>query len=233
MVLLGANAFAISGSKRGGYRPAYPVFVQKIETGSWNSGASPRTTSSFDVLAGDVLVAYLIAENDQGTMGAATGGSLTWTEQQKVDVGGYAEVIVWTAVVDTNKSMTISFTRTGNVVNFGGGVMVFRNTGGVGASSKANTSAPPYLPDWNITTTKANSIVVVVTGDWSAVDGSTRTWRTNAGSLTEQTYYFQSGVYTAYAGYHANAGAIGTKAVGLTAPSGQTWSGVAVEIKAP
>jgi hypothetical protein len=81
----------------------------------------------------------------------------------------------------------------------------------------------------NLTTTAANSTIVVANADFTAGTGA-RTWRTGAGALTETTFATVAAAYTVYGGYHADAGPIGTYAVGLTAPS-QTYSIAAVEIK--
>lgn len=207
-----------------------PTFVQYIET-PWNTTAKPKTTASFSVQAGDVLVAYSSKENGWGTL-TVSGGSLVWTLQQGVNINTlWTDAMVWTAVVDTNKSMTVSFTYDQTAREFGGGVFTFRNSSGVGASSQNYVDGA--APTLNITTTKANSAIVVLSSDWNAVDGASRTWRTGAGLLTETTYNLSSGLYTVYGGYHPNVGVIGTKTVGLSAPSGQKYSIVAVEIKGP
>ena len=126
--------------------------------------------------------------------------------------------------------MTVTSTRTGSSFNgFGLNVLTFRSSDGVGASSKDNVASG--APTLNLTTTQANSAIVVANGDWSATDGASRTWRTNAGALTEKTYDFQSAQFTVYGGYHADAGAIATYAVGLSAPGAQKYSIAAVEVK--
>lgn len=213
------------------YAPAViPNYVQEAET-VWNSNANPKTTGSFNVQAGDVLVAYGGAES--GGSSAAlnvSGGSLTWNLEKNIgNSASDALAYIWTAVVDTNKSMTVTFTRSGGgTQDFGGNVLTFRNSGGVGASvSKRGTGAPSV----NITTTQNNSAIVVFNADWAAADGGSRAWRINGGALTEASYTYLAGVYTIYGGYHVNAGPIGTYAVGLTAPNTQDYSMVAVEIK--
>lgn len=204
-----------------------PVFIQEVET-VWNATAD-KTTSSFNVLAGDLLVAYSSSEHGYYAPTAISGGSLTWTKRQEVHIDiTWATTTVWTAVVDADKSMTVTFDGPDSSHLFGGNVLIFRNSGGVGASDKANVDGA--APSMNLTTTQANSAIVVLSADWNAANGSTRTWRTNAGSFTEQTYHYESGRYTVYGGYHANAGAVGTYAVGLSAPAAQKYSIVALEV---
>jgi hypothetical protein len=216
----------ISGS--GVTSDAAPTFIQEAET-VWNNATTPKTTASFNVQAGDILAAYAITNQNAGsaTLGIS-GGSLTWTLQQRVAVSSYDEVAIWTTTVDSDKSMTVSFTCNGTYY-FGGNVFTFRGSDGVGASSKTNIASG--APTLNITTTQAKSAVVVTNGDWVPVDGASRTWRTGAGALTEQTYSYVASNYTVYGGYHADAGAVGTYAVGLSAPTGQKYSIVAAEVK--
>src|SRR5262245_29707051 len=66
-----------------------PTFVAEAET-AWNSSTSPKTTPSFNVLAGDVLIAYALQQNSSGTL-AVSGGSLAWTPVQSIDVGAFGE----------------------------------------------------------------------------------------------------------------------------------------------
>lgn len=205
-----------------------PVFVQEAET-DWNTRPATKATASFDVKAGDVLVAYGGQEN--GGFGSMTisGGSLTWTKKQEyTGDGGYAGVALWTAVVDADKTMSVTFGSSTNIL-YGGNVLTFRRSSGVGNSSKAqNESLPPTV---NITTTKVNSAIVVFNADWDADDGSTRAWMANAGGFTELSYNYESTVYTIYGGYHTRAGSVGTYAVGLSTPNSQKFAIVAVEIK--
>src|SRR3972149_6205650 len=182
-----------------------PTFIAEYET-VWNSGASPKTTSAFDVLAGDVLCVFAIRETDNNGAFGISGGSLTWTQQQSIYITDYCQVSIWTATVDTNKNMSVSVTHAGTVEYWGANVLHYRASDGVGASSKTTTTGAPTL---NLTTTQANSAVVAANGDWNAVDGASRTWRANAGALTEQTYFRDSARYTVYGGYHPDAGAGG------------------------
>ncbi|MGZ3803450.1 MAG: hypothetical protein ACXVB4_04525 [Pseudobdellovibrionaceae bacterium] len=205
-----------------------PVFVQEAET-AWNTSTSPKTTSSFNVNAGDILVAISTTENYGTTVSISDSTSLTWTQQQIINFSGYSVTYIWTAQVASTGAMTVTGTNTGAAGRYGLNVLTFRGSLGVGASS--TNHATNGAPTLNITTTQANSAIVVINGDWLGLDGSTRTWRTNAGAFTEMTYDYTSGVYTVYGGYHANAGPKGTYAVGLSAPTGQTYSIIALEIK--
>lgn len=213
---------------------AAPTFVQEAET-TWNSSSTPRTTSSVDVQAGDVLVGLAAKANDLNPALALTsGGSLTWTNRQIVNPdpqsGLWSTLRIDTASVDSNKSMTVSFSKSGSSsVLFGGNALTFRGSDGIGASSSDNVSNG--APSLGITTTEDDSAVAVVVVDWNASDGASRVWRqVNGASPVEVTYFRDSDEYTVYAAYYANVGTAGAKTVGLSAPSGQKYAIAAVEI---
>ena len=209
---------------------AAPSFIQEAET-AWNSTTSPKTTASFNVVAGDILVAFAAVENGlEGSVALThTGGAgMPFTAKQTLvptPAGNWAWLWLWTSVVDSNKSMTVTFTRAGSNW-FGGNVLTFRGSDGVGATSGTNTTGAPTL---NLTTTQDNSAIVWALVDFAAAAG-TRTARTAAGAFTSQTAFLDAAHYGVYGGYHADAGAIGTYAVGQSAPSGQTYAIAAVEI---
>jgi hypothetical protein len=210
-----------------------PTFIQEAEV-VWNANTTPKTSASFSVQTGDVLVAYLLCEDAEGAPawdGAITGGSLTWAEPQQVQVSMYVYVLVATTTATSTTAMTVSFARSAGTTSrfYGGNVLTFRGSDGIGASSKTNVASG--APSLNLTTTAADSAIVVANGDWTAADGASRTWRTTAGAFTEQSYFRDAARYVVYGGYHANVGAVGVKNVGLSAPAAQKYSIVAVEVK--
>lgn len=211
---------------------AAPTFVQEAET-VWNTTAD-KTTGSFSVTSGDILVAIGIRAHwyTPGITAFAISDSQTnaYTLRQNVTVADYTEVAIWTATAGSTGSMTVSLNDGAETAqSYGLNVFTISDSDGVGASSKTNVASG--APTLNITTTQANSIIVVANSDWNAADGASRTWRANAGALTEQSYFRDASLYAVYVGYHADAGAIGTYAVGLSAPTGQKYSIAAIEIK--
>jgi hypothetical protein len=206
-----------------------PEFITEAET-AWDT-TTPKETPSITVQAGDVLIAFADCEEVSGgtaNLSTPSGGGLTWSLVQRVLVNSYNETAIWSATATEAKTFKVTFARGATSRRFGGNVLVFRKSGGVGASAKTNVSSG--APTLDITTAKEHSAIVVASGDWNATNGSSRTWRTNAGALTEQTYQFINGVWTVYGGLHADAGAAAKYAVGLSAPSGQKYSIVAVEV---
>lgn len=210
---------------------APPTFVAEYET-VWNTGTTPKTSTP-TVALDDILATGAIAEGDI-TFTAPTATGVTFTERQIVSVASHTEVGVWTGAITTAGSPTLSAASSSGALWWGHNTLRFSGTDGVGASAKTNSTGAPSL---SITTLHNNSAIVVFVGDWAAVDGASRTWRTVNGTTPtaangyEKSYFFDGSHYTLYAAYYPDAGTAGAKTVGLSAPAGQTYSIVAVEIR--
>jgi hypothetical protein len=208
-----------------------PTFVAEYEA-VWNSNSSPRT-QSVTVAADDVLVVLAVSEDASTTLATPSGGGLTYTLRQSVVVSSYTTAYVWTAQSATSQTFDVSITASGGG-QFGFNVLRFSGSDGIGGSSKTNVASG--APSLAITTTGANSAVMSISGDWAAVDGTSRTWRTvngitpTSGNGGERTYHRDSAHYAVYAAYWSDAGAAGSKTVGVSAPSGQKYAIVAVEV---
>lgn len=187
-----------------------------------------RTTSTFDVKAGDLVLAKGIS-SFQNELGAPAGGSLSWAlAATRQGDAGHMEIEIYQATVDTDKTMDVTWTYAGTF-RWSAVVEVWRNHAGIGATaSNVGTGAPSL----NITTTRRFSAVSWAAGDFNAIDGVNRDYRLGAGAFFETSYQFENTVYgTSYDGYHPKVDAAGTQALGLVAPSASVvWSLVAVEI---
>lgn len=213
-----------------------PTFVQEAET-AWDTTTNPKTTASFNVVAGDILVGCVIGENEITSPFTFAGGSLTWANPQAIDTTSFCGAGAFTSTVDSTKSMTTSATATSVAggEHFGQNTLTFRDSDGIGASSKTtNANGAPSL---SITTQTDNSAIVVFVGDWNSLSGASRTWRTvngvtpTAANGYEKSYLDDGNRYTLYVAYYPDAGAAGAKTVGLSAPTGQAYSIIAVEVK--
>lgn len=205
--------------------PTAPTFVSEYEGPAWNNTTSPKTSAP-TVATGDVLaIIGGTEEQNQTLLNTPTGGGLTYNLQQSIAVSAFSTAYAWTALAGSGQSFTLSLTDTGATGWWGFNCLRFSGSAGVGASAKNNASGAPTLD----ITTQANSAIVVIVLDWNALDGTGHVWRTGAGVMTEQTY-FTGTQYTVYAGFHADSGAAGLKTVGLTAPAGEKFSIIALEI---
>lgn len=206
-----------------------PTFIAEYES-AWNTGTTPKT-ASVSVDAGDVLVIIGIAESSSTVVGPPTGGSLTYALKQDVTTAGNCRVTLWTSTAPGGQSFTLSVPSDSGTNWYGFNCLRFSGAS-VGASAKTNSVGAPSL---DLTTTVANSAIVCGNGDFLAVDGASRTWRT-INSITpaagdgEKTYFRDAIHYATYIAYWSDVGATGTKTTGLSAPTGQTFGIVAVEV---
>lgn len=197
---------------------------------NWSSTAANQTTSSIAVQPGDLLVAYQGAE-DSGSLGISSSyGLISWgTRQAYAGNSTHSAARILTATVPTGApaTITVTFSRSGTTGQHGGGVQVWRGSGGYGVSGQATgTSAAPSL---TLAGVSANSAIVKFNVDWAAKSGASRNSRP-VGTFTETTYSLTS-QYTVYAGYHTSIGAAGSKTIGYTAPSNQNYTLLGVEVK--
>jgi hypothetical protein len=206
--------------------PTPPTFVAEYET-DWTATTTPKTVS-VTVSAGDTLAIFGMTGDASFTLATPTGGGLTYTLQQSVVVSAFGTVYLWTAPAPGSQTFTMSVTESGGSALWAYNCLRFSGSAGVGASNKTNVSGG--APSLGLTTTGANSAIVVASVDWNAVDGASRTWRSAGTAATEQTYSFTTSQYAVYGAYHADSGAAGAKTVGLTAPTGQKYSIAAMEI---
>lgn len=214
---------------RAGGTVTSPTYISKADSPDVFNSTSPKTTAGINALTGDVLVAYAFSGDSTNTVTLSDSLGLTWTQPQTpMAVTGYAWLGVWVTVLAAPVTgLTVSFARTGSTT-FGGNVAIVRGSSGVGGSGKTNNNTG--TPSLTFTTLADNSLVFVFNNDFNGLDGATRAWVTSAGAFTETCYSFNASE-TAYGGYHANVGVAGSKTVGLTAPAGQVWGTIAVELK--
>ena len=196
---------------------------------SWGSSTTPKTVD-VTVAAGDILVVLASTSSPSKTVGTPSGGGLTYTLNTSVEsVSSRCNVYLWSAPCASSQTFTLSGSRTAGSGAFGFAAFRFGANGGTGAATATNSATGN--PSLGITTTQNNSAIVVVTADWNGLDGATRAYPTVNGSApVERTYQLSLGSYTTYGVYYADAGAAGSKTVGMSAPTGQQWSIAALEV---
>jgi hypothetical protein len=218
---------------------AAPTFVATA-TSSYNSAATSKSVSGLTVQVGDLIVVKAVAENAGTTFstptatGLATASAFTLEATQPTGTPGALDprAQLWTATITSVSGGTSFGVDLGSNFSdwYGFRVEVWRDSDGFGTVFGA--SGDNSAPSATASTTQANSAITYVSTDWNALDGASRTYRTSdAGTFTEELYFHDSSYYTNYAGYHANAGAAGSKTIGLSAPGGQRWALVGIEIK--
>lgn len=186
-------------------------------------------SATVNIQSGCLIVLTAAGEGTANDFNTPTnsGAALTWTKDASVDASGRADHYLWTATGDSTRSLTINVTDNSATNWWGVRAWSFTGTDGKGNPASGNNTGTG--PSVNITTTQANSAIVVAVADFSAGTDTNPSWRTNAGSFTQHTGYDDAIHYSVYNGYHPDAGATGTYAVGWTGTA--TWSLVAVEVR--
>ena len=212
---------------------AAPTFVAEYPT-AFNNSTTPKTAmSEVAINSGDVLVEVSANESSQNGLrylAVTENGTASFVLQQNYIINQYTEVEANTYTATTGENLTVTIMN-GSGGFFGGNVIRFSGSAGVGASAKAQSSSGS--PSVNITTTQANSAIVAICGDWNAVSG-TQTFTLDGSSTgwTALTDYPGDGAHYGVAiGYIGDAGAAGTKTIAMSAPTGQKWSIIVVEVK--
>lgn len=209
-----------------------PTFVNEYEA-AWNSGTQPKAVTTTAV-TNDRLVVGAIAETNLSWT-APTGGGYIYNAGPTLNPANYCASAVWTATASSDQTnFSLSMGNNSGTSWWGWNGLRFSGSDGIGQTASTNTTGAPSL---SITTLHDNSAIVVFVGDWNAADGTSRTWRTvngtapTAGNGFEKTYFRDGSHYTVYAAYYPDAGAAGAKTVGLSAPTGQQYTIIAVEVR--
>lgn len=206
-----------------------------LSIASSNNNGSPTTTATASltgVPAGALLVVCVANNSNTVDDCTVTGGSLTWTRRANAGLASGNNAEIHTAVFAAGGSITITPSWSGGL----GGRMVtaFAVTGqeaSLGGNAAIETGAT--TPSVTISTTRANSILFCITSDWNGQDGSSRTFRTPAGSsLTDQYYYHPNGDSSYYV-YFYQCTTIQSYTVGMTAPGVQKAVTAVYEIRTP
>ncbi|MDP4262208.1 MAG: hypothetical protein Q8941_06720 [Bacteroidota bacterium] len=202
--------------------------LAKIFSTDAQSGTGARTHSLTNVPIGALIVITTQSEDDIGDASISSSPSLTWTKRADAQTFNSGNAEIWTATFAAGGSITI----TSNFGSNNQSSVAWVITGQESSPGGATKTATFQITDSaTITTTRANSILICVSSDWRAVDGSSRTYRDNA---TEVYYFFASAATTGYH-YYKLAPTVASYKEGLTAPtSPQNGFGTAIlEVRSP
>jgi hypothetical protein len=179
------------------------------------STTTPQTNSP-TVVAGDILAVIAWIETGALNFGTPSGGGYTYTGQ------------MWGSLINSSQSYTLSETRSAGAAKWAFTAYRFTGVGSFGATGNGSSSAVAAAT-FSLTTTAANSAIVMLMTDANGAN-TTLTYSTaTAGAYTEITHQNDSGLGTFYGGYYLNAGAAGAKTIGATNTS-LAWLGIAVEL---
>ena len=208
---------------------SYPVY-------DTNTDAASLVTGSFTPAAGDILVVKVASSTAQLSWPSAapSGGGLTFTPQVSFlppDLA-WSGVGIWTStpVGSSPSPMTVTVPFAGSTRPHG--MVVERWAGAVIAATPVTCAA--RFGTGNPTATLTTQVLSAVTwcnDDWNGTPGTSRAYNTTSATPSEDGYNLNAIYDTAYFAYQAASGA-GVQTIGLTAPVGQTWSIIGMEILA-
>jgi hypothetical protein len=214
--------------------PTSPTLAAVYQVDSNGSNTSTLQTVTFTPNPNEVIVVKgQSVQGDGGAFPTPSGGSLTYTLRQSDSTASHNRVALWTAVAGSSpSSMTVSLGSPGATANHHS-MVVERWTNaklaGSPASNKAISGATG-APSLSLTTVAANSVVSWLSSDWTNVNGATRAYITSSATPSEEGYLFVSNTATFYWAWQLAATA-GSQTFGLTAPTGQAWSIIGIEIQ--
>jgi hypothetical protein len=193
-----------------------------------NNGTASDTTSlstaSVTRTVGNIIVVKGATEDAAQHLGTPTGGGVTtWTKWVEDTTAGHTYCVIWTGVVTSGGSAVVTMswgTGTG-----GRHSIVANEWSGAALATTPNTCSARGTGSSSVTISGAvsTSVADYVQGDWAAVTGA----RTYISSATEDGNHDpNNGSYVAHYAHQANA----TNPCGMTAPTGQTYNLLGIEI---
>jgi hypothetical protein len=205
----------------------WPQPVIAYQVNSAGSDLTTLTTPTFTPAAAEIFVVKCVAADSSLTFGTPTGGGWTYDPRGNDGTASHVRAQMWTAqVTGTPASMSIAVTATGTVHEHSIFVERWRNTQLASSPALTDTTGSG-APSATNATTGVRSVVSWCSGDWAAVDGIARAYRSEA---QETGYTLRAGAFTGYSAYQP-AAVPGAQTFGLTLPAGQTWTVLAVELQ--
>lgn len=193
---------------------------------------------------GDVLVAGVMKANSlSGDDYTFSTTSLAPVPVENPATSGVLGSDTWiqTAGVVTNVSEavgdSVQFSRvSADASNWWGGCALWY-TGSSGFGTVERRASAGAVPSFPVTTLFDNSALVVFFADWSAVDATTRTWKSinsfipTAANGGEVAYFRDAAQYTLSVVAYPDTGVAGVKTIGLDAPTTGDWMFAVVEVR--
>jgi hypothetical protein len=231
---MSGGIIAAGGRRRsGGGGSSLALVTTPYLVTSGTAGTGSLVTPSFTPTNGEVIVVKA-ATNDVGTVvGAPSGGSQTYTERGSVTSGSFCYVKLCTMIVSGSPgAMTITQPFSGDAGLRSLVVERWANAALDATPAVNATKTGSGAPNASLTSEFAGSILSYVCADWNGSNPASRAYRSTA---TESGIHDQSAhgslPYVAYFAYQ-QAASVAAHAMGLTAPTGQAWALVGVEVKA-
>jgi hypothetical protein len=209
-----------------------PTLAASFNVNSAAADTTALTTSSFTPATGDIIVVKgVVADNFAMAAPSDTQGN-TYTQRALSSLGSNVWAAIWTATASSATSMTVSTGTVGAAQWHSTTVERWSGAALAGTPATNGTKTGTGAPATTLTSTGTGSVVTWLNGDWAAVSPAGRTYNTTSATPTEDGIHDKStGFYVAEYAWQA-AASPGTQTFGLTAPTGETWTLLGIEILA-
>lgn len=199
----------------GGVAPTRVALAQPAT--DWTITATTAVTStSLTLSVGDQIVILEAGESDLNWTSSPTAptlsaGAATWTMQLNYHPGGtsgnQAAGIVWTGVVTTGGTATVTVTRpyTAGTLTWGFTATQWSGSSGIGVTFSGNNGTSTGAAS-AAATCSDHSAVQCQINDWNAGATTGVTWLTINGAPETQQVAQQSSAFTIYGGYRTDVG---------------------------
>lgn len=187
---------------------------------STKSGTTLPLSHTVTVPAGAFIV--VLTGYEGSGKNCTMGGTLNWTKTGDAQLSNSGDAEVFTSSVATAGTYTITTT-------FGTGwqssvVLVYTGVSGIGAKVIATGQSAPSV---NITTTKTNSLLLGITSDFNALNGSSAVYRDAAKAIVAPLRGAGTNYY-----YSKTAATVKQYTEGISSPTGQASGTIFIELVA-
>jgi hypothetical protein len=201
------------------------------------SQGTSLVSPSFTPATGDIIVVKAAGEDSTLHLNTPTNSAntITWTLQQSDTTSSHCSAYMWTGAVTAGGSactVTVS-TVAGGAAQFHS-MMVERwdgTTCQLAGSPALNKKVSTGTATSSLTTTAAGSVISWMDADWAANSPTSATYSNSSNNTSEGIDNRSTNNYVAYYDY-LQAPTAGATTYGVTAPTGQTYSLLAIEIQA-
>lgn len=214
------------------------TIAQTLTAQSALGGDSTSLTASLtSVSAGDVVVVMAQTWDTGTAAGTPSGGSQTYTRWATAAPGGFAGyATAFAATMAAGVASSFTLTLSPPAAASGHSMVVYRITGGQLAATPATVTASyggtAGVPSGAITATGAGNLVLWCTNDAQSISPATDAYISPAPASPDLLINGSSGSDGVFRYTHQTTSASGSQTVGMTAPTGQKWVLVGIEVQA-
>lgn len=208
------------------------TFIAALTVADTSGSAADLVTASFTPATGETLVILGVTEDSAFTFGTPTNtaNTITWTSRKVNNPASNTYTAIWSGNVTAGGSAcTVALPLLGGSGRKSMALLRF-SSAQIAASPATSGTNGSGAPTGTIVTTGTNSFVAIANGDWAAVANGSPTYVSSSGTPVEDFKTTTTGIYSAYF-WHQPAATAGTQNIGITAPTGQTYNLIALEVQ--